>query len=154
SLASLSRKLIEAHEAERTWIARELHDDINQRLALAVIDLEQLTQNPPSTEHEIRRRVRGVWERVSDIANDIQALSHRFHSSKLEYLGIVAAAGSFCREMIQKHKVEIDFRHSGVPDHLPREIALCLFRVLQESLHNAIKNSGVRYFRVELRGGA
>jgi PAS domain S-box-containing protein len=154
ALATVSRKLIEAHEEERTWIARELHDDINQRLALLAIELEQLTQNPPPGQHEIRRSLREVWGRVSELTNDIQAISHRFHSSKLEYLGIVAAASGFCRELMEQKKVEIEFCHSGVPDNVPPEISLCLFRVLQEALHNAVKNSGVREFRVELRGSA
>jgi signal transduction histidine kinase len=152
ALASVSQRLIEAHEEERTWIARELHDDINQRLALLAIELEQLMRSPPASTHEIRRNVRSVWERLSEITNDIQAISHRFHSSKLEYLGIVAAARGFCRELMEQRKVTIHFKESGVPDSVPREVALCLFRVLQEALHNALKNSGVCEFGVELSG--
>lgn len=79
-------------------------------------------------------------------------MSHHLHSSKLEYLGIAAAATSFCKELSDQHKVEIDFSHAGIPRQVPKEVSLCLFRVLQEALHNAVKYSGVRHFNVELRG--
>jgi signal transduction histidine kinase len=82
----------------------------------------------------------------------VQALSHRLHSSKLEYLGLTAAARSFCKELSEKAKVEVQFQHSAVPSMTPKEISLCLFRVLQEALQNATKYSGVKVFDVNLRG--
>jgi signal transduction histidine kinase len=144
--------LIEAHEEERTWIARELHDDITQRLALLTIDLELAGQDPTDSVAEIRNRVREQSKRVQEISTDVQAISHRLHSSKLQYLGIVAAANSFCQELAAQRKVEIDFTHADIPPTVPEEISLCLFRVMQEALHNAVKHSGVRHFEVELRG--
>ena len=152
ALAGVGRRLIEAHEEERTWIARELHDDINQRIALLAIELEQWDQHPPSSEVEVHDHIRHVRQSLSDLGKDIQALSHRLHSSKLEYLGIVAAANGFCKELSEQQKVEIDFSHAGIPRSLPKEISLCLFRVLQEALQNAVKHSGERHFRVELHG--
>ena len=83
---------------------------------------------------------------------DIQALSHRLHSSKLDYLGLTVAANSFCREFAEQQKVEIDFTHEGMPRSVPQEISLCLFRILQEALQNAVKYSGVRHFTVRLEG--
>ena len=80
----------------------------------------------------------------------MKALSHRLHSSKLEYLGIVIAGKSFCKELSDQQRVEIDFAHAGVPSDVPKEISLCLFRVLQEALQNAVKHSGARHFKVEL----
>ena len=132
NLTSMGRKLIEAHEQERTWIGRELHDDIVQRLALLSVELER--------------------ESIREIAKDVQALSHRFHSSKLDYLGLAMAAKSFCREVSEKSKVEVAFRHSDVPASLPKEASLCLFRVLQEALQNAVKHSGGGRFTVDLNG--
>jgi PAS domain S-box-containing protein len=152
ALASIGRRLIEAHEEERTWIARELHDDFNQRIAMLTIDLEQWGKQLPDSAVEFRDHISHVRERLLDMANDIQALSHRLHSSKLEYLGIVAAARGFCRELSEQQKVEIDFSHTDIPDGVPKEISLCLFRVLQEALQNAVKHSGVRQFAVELNG--
>jgi PAS domain S-box-containing protein len=152
AMASVSRRLIEAHEQERTWIARELHDDINQQIALLAVQLDQSHSKLPKSAIDQQSLIRHVIERLSDIAKEIQALSHRLHSSKLEYLGIVKAANSFCREISEQHKVQVEFSHSGIPHTIPKEIALCLFRVLQEALQNAVKHSGARQFDVELSG--
>jgi PAS domain S-box-containing protein len=154
ALSTVSRRLIEAHEEERTWIARELHDDVNQRVALLAIELGVLKQNLPDSSREIRDRIQKVGKSVSEIGKDIQALSHRLHSSKLEYLGILAAMAGFCKELSEHQNVEIDFNHSNVPSMIPPEVALCLFRVLQQALHNAVRHSGVRSFRVDLRGAS
>lgn len=84
--------------------------------------------------------------------NDIQALSHRLHSSKLEYLGLEAATASLCTELSERQNVKIDFRCDAIPEDLPSEVSLCLFRILQEALHNAVKYSGVSVFEVSLTG--
>jgi signal transduction histidine kinase len=144
--------LIEAHEEERTWIGRELHDDINQRLALLAVELDRWNQNP--SVERISEEVRRAQERITQISKDVQGLSHRLHSSKLEYLGLATAASSFCRELSDQTKVEIQFNHSGIPRTLSKELSLCLFRVLQEALQNAVKYSGVRSFTVDLHGTA
>ena len=151
ALASVSRRLIEAQEQERSRIARELHDDIGQRLALLAIELEQLQQNPPNLS-EVRSRMGELRKQTSEIATDIQSLSHELHSSKLEYLGIAAAMRGFCQEFGEQQKVEIDFKTHDLPSPLPPDISLCLFRVLQEALHNSAKHSGVRRFEVRLWG--
>jgi signal transduction histidine kinase len=149
-LATIGRRLIDAHETERTWIGRELHDDINQRLALLAIDLDRWNQNA-STSDEVTELVRRTQARIEEIAQDVQGLSHRLHSSKLDYLGLAIAAKSFCRELSEKTKVEIVFEHAGIPHTLSKEVSLCLFRVLQEGLQNAVKHSGVRSFTADLQ---
>jgi PAS domain S-box-containing protein len=151
ALATTGRRLIEAHEEERTWIARELHDDINQRLALLTVELDRWNQDAPLAD-EFSQQIRHVQQRIAEIAEDLQRLSHRLHSSKLEYLGLVAAAKSVCKEVSEENKVEVSFTHFGLPRTLPQDISLCFFRVLQEALQNAVKHSGVRNFTVELRG--
>jgi PAS domain S-box-containing protein len=151
ALASVGHRLIEAQEVERTWIARELHDDVNQRIVLLALELERWEQQIPDSTVQFHNRIR---RRLLDLARDIQALSHRLHSSKLEYLGIAAAARSFCEEVTEQHKVEIDFRDTNIPDDVPGEISLCLFRVFQEAVQNAVKHSGVRQFAVHLQGTA
>jgi PAS domain S-box-containing protein len=150
SLATIGRRLIEAHEEERTWIGRELHDDINQRLALLAINLERWSHD--ASTNEVTELVRHTRARITEIAQDVQGLSHRLHSSKLDYLGLAAAAESFCSELSEKAEVEIVFEHAGIPHNLSKEVSLCLFRVLQEGLQNAVKHSGVRSFAVGLRG--
>ncbi|MGA9307293.1 MAG: PAS domain S-box protein [Candidatus Sulfotelmatobacter sp.] len=151
SLATMGRRLIEAQEEERAWIGRELHDDINQRLALLALELDSWNQHISSTP-ELSDQIRHGQERIWQIAEDVQGLSHRLHSSKLEYMGLASAANSFCKELSQQSKVEVQFNHAGIPRSLTREVSLCLFRVLQEALQNAVKHSGVRSFVVDLHG--
>jgi len=151
ALASVSRRLIEAQEQERTRIARELHDDFAQRLALVAVELEQLHQDPP-TLPEVRRRVSELQQQTSEIARDIQSLSHELHSAKLQYLGIAGAMRAFCQEFGEHTKVKVNFKSHDVPGPLSPDISLCLFRVLQEALHNSAKHSGVRHVKVELLG--
>jgi len=151
ALASVGRKLIEAHEEERTWIARELHDDIGQRIALMAVELERGDQSADSVG-ELHKYLQLACQQISELGKDIQALSHHLHSSKLEYLGLVTAAKSFCRELSEQRNVEVEFNQSNMPDAIPKEISLCLFRVLQEALQNAVKHSHQVNFRVELRG--
>ncbi|HET9167569.1 MAG TPA: PAS domain S-box protein [Candidatus Angelobacter sp.] len=150
SLATIGRRLIEAHEAERTWIGRELHDDINQRLALLAIELDGWSEN--ASTNEVTELVRRAQAHVTEIIQDVQGLSHRLHSSKLEYLGLASAAQSFCKELSETTDVQIVFKHAGIPGNLSNEVSLCLFRVLQEGLQNAVKHSGVRSFAVDLQG--
>ena len=152
AISSMSRRLLESQEQERARIGRELHDDINQRLALAVIELERWGQEHSKSEVHTFEHIDHVRQHLSDLGMDIQALSHRLHSSKLDYLGLTVAANSFCREFAEQQKVEIDFTHEGMPRSVPQEISLCLFRILQEALQNAVKYSGVRHFTVRLEG--
>ena len=152
ALASVGRRLIEAHEEERTWIARELHDDIVQRIALVAVELERCDQQAPGSAVDCTSTSGKHASVVSDLGKDIQALSHRLHSSKLEYLGLVTAAKSFCRELSEQRNVRIEFKHSDIPATIPKEISLCLFRVLQEALQNAVKHSGGQNFTVEVHG--
>jgi PAS domain S-box-containing protein len=151
SLATIGRRLIEAHEEERTRIGRELHDDINQRLALLTIELDQWRLESSRDAH-LLDHFRHAQQRITEISVDVQALSHRLHSSKLDYLGLAVAAKSFCKELSEKAKVEIAFSNAEVPSTLPKEVSLCLFRVMQEALQNAVKYSGVQTFKVDLRG--
>ena len=145
ALAGMTRKLIDAQEQERARIGRELHDDVNQRLAMLSFQLEKLQENP----YEVRGRVQQLRKEIIEIANDVQALSHELHSSKLEYLGVVAGMKSWCRDFAERQKVEVDYRHD-VRSTLSTEVGLCIFRVLQEALHNAVKHSGVKRTEVQL----
>ena len=145
ALSSMSRKLIESQEQERTRIGRELHDDINQRLAMLAIGLEQLQNNPL----KVRSHLQELREETMAISSAVQALSHELHSSKLEYLGVVSGMESWCKEFGVRQKMQIDFR-SDVSGPLPFEIGLALFRVLQEALHNAVKHSGVKRVEVQV----
>ena len=150
ALASVSRRLIKAQEEERTWIARELHDDITQRIVLLAMNLDTLKEDLSTSNGNLIRRIEDAGKQTRELANDIQALSHRLHSSKLDHLGLVGACRSFCKEVSDRQNIEVSFHSQDLPENLPKQIALCLFRVLQEALQNAIKHSGVRRFDVSL----
>ena len=154
ALEKVSGQLIEAQEKERTRIARELHDDICQRLALLSMELDQMSRSPQQLPTTAKDNLTKIQKHCSEIAVDVQSLSHQLHSSKLDLLGIAAAMKGFCREVSQQHEVEIQFTESNVPRDLPRDISLCLFRVSQEALHNAVKYSGTTRYTVELSGMA
>jgi PAS domain S-box-containing protein len=151
ALADVSRRLIDAQEQERSRIARELHDDIGQRLSLLAVKLEQLHLDPPDLP-EVRIRMGELRVQASEIATDIQTLSHELHSTKLEYLGPVAAMRGHCQELGEQTKVKVDFKSQDLPSPLPPDISLCLFRVMQEALRNAVKHSGARHIEVGLWG--
>jgi signal transduction histidine kinase len=152
SLRRISGSLIEAQEQERHRIARELHDDIVQRLVMLGLELEGVQQDVPNSASELRIRIGTLQNETTRITNDVQFLSHELHSSKLEYLGIVEATNIFCQEFSKRQKVEIDFQSHDLPTALPTELSLSLFRVVQEALGNATKHSGVKRFEVRLWG--
>lgn len=147
AMSTVSRRLIEAQENERTRIARELHDDINQRLSLLAVELEQSLHAGTDSS---KTMLQTAFDRVCEITTDIQALSHDLHSSKLEHLGLVPALKSFCREFAQQQKLTVDFTHCEVDFTVSPEVSLTFFRILQEALHNAVKHSQIRHFHVTL----
>jgi PAS domain S-box-containing protein len=151
-LSNLGQRLMEAHEEERSWIARELHDDICQQLALLALKLNDLKNIPPAATVELGRQVEEARKHVRGLASQVQAISHHLHSSSLDILGLAVAAQEFSKELSARQGVQIDFHSENIPMGLPKEVALCLFRVLQESLQNAIKHSGTRVFQVSLDG--
>jgi signal transduction histidine kinase len=152
ALSKANRRLIEAHEEERARIGRELHDDISQRVALVALQLDRLRKDLPASAADVKHHIGEANKQISDLGSDIQALSHRLHSSKLEYLGLEAAVAGFCRELSDRNGVEIGFHSEGIPKELPNEISLCFLRVTQEALQNGMKHSGSRRFEVSLTG--
>jgi signal transduction histidine kinase/ABC-type uncharacterized transport system substrate-binding protein len=152
ALATLPGRLLEAQEQERIRIARELHDDVNQQLALLGIGLDQLDKELPRDLTQLRIQTGELHKRALGISSDVQALSHQLHPPKLEYLSLVSAMEGFCREFSERHQVETHFSQKDAPNPLPRDVSLCLFRIMQEGLSNAVKYSGVKQFEVELAG--
>jgi len=142
ALASLSGHLIEAQDEERKRIAREIHDDYSQRVALFAVDLEQLSENVGDASAEASQRVHELLNRVGGLAEDLHALSHRLHSSTLESLGLVAGLKAFCVEFSDQQGIEVDFASENVPHGIPGDATLCIFRIAQEALRNVKKHSG------------
>jgi signal transduction histidine kinase len=118
---------------------------------MLAIGILQLREDLPSPSDGVLKRLNELHKHTLEIAEDVQALAHELHSPKLDYLGVAVVMKSFCKEFSERQNVKIDFSDDGLTA-VPKEISLCLFRVLQEALHNALKHSGVRQFKVELRG--
>ncbi len=155
ALINLSGRLIEAQEEECRRIAREIHDDYNQRLAVLAIDLEELAENLGNADVGAGRRLHDLWSQVCELGADLHVLSHRLHSSTLESLGLVAGARAFCEEFTDYQEIETDFTYDNVPSDISGDAALCLFRILQEGLRNVKKHSGAdrAEVRLEVAGG-
>jgi signal transduction histidine kinase len=152
ALSSVSYRVVEAEEQERHRIAADLHEDIGQRLTLLALGIERLKTDTLDPSVDVPSRMGAAWKQTLEILTDVKALAHELYSPRLEYLGIAAVMGSFCKEFGERQRVGIDFRSDGLPRATPPEISLCLFRVVQEALHNAVQHSGVRQFDVQLNG--
>ena len=150
SLHSLSGRLIHAQEQERARIARELHDDFSQRLALLGISLGQLWKDLPESEVGQRTGVLEILKGTKEMSSDLHSLSHQLHSSKLELVGLVSALSGLCKEMGEKYKIDIHFTKSGALPKIAKDVELCLFRVTQEALGNVVKHSQSKGAQVEL----
>jgi signal transduction histidine kinase len=150
ALRELSGRLIAAQEQERHRIARELHDDLSQRIALLAMELEQLPRQPSPSAAKLSLRARALWQKASEISADLHRVSHQLHPTKLEALGLVPAINGFCQELWRQHHLQVRFAHHNVPGTIPRDVALCLYRIVQEALHNVIKHSGVLQAEVQL----
>lgn len=152
ALAELSGRLITAQEEERKRIARELHDDLNQRIALISIELAQLSENGAGDSNEVRTRLSQIQRKVVEISTTIHRMSYELHPSKLDHLGLAAAINSFCSELAQSRGITIHFEPETVPRVISRDAMLCVFRVVQEALQNAAKYSGADEIHVTLTG--
>lgn len=153
-LSRLSRRLIEAQEQDRTRIARELHDDLGQRMALLQIGLEQIEGETTGLSSFAREQLHHVVDIASELSSDLHNLSHQLHPVKLDLQGLVAAMGSLCGEVSKQHGIKVKFVHREVPGQIREDVALCLFRVAQEALRNVVKHSSAVEARVELAGNS
>jgi len=147
ALKALGGRLIAAQEEERRRVARELHDDFNQRLAVLSIELEQLGQKIQKPIG-LRRQVQRLQDLAQEIAAEIHRLSYKLHPSKLDHLGLVAAVKSLCAELSESGKLNVEFHQTGFPFALDRDTTLCLFRIAQEGLRNCVKHSRAESARV------
>ena len=148
ALSDMTRKLVEAQEVERARIARELHDGINQRLAVLAIEVDRLRER-----NDLPREVQGnlleLQNLTGDISSRVYALSHELHSSTLDALGLARGMKGWCKEFGARQGMEINFKSNELP-RLSPDISLCLFRVVQEALQNAAKHSGAKGIEVQL----
>lgn len=151
-LKNVSARLIRAQEDERNRIARELHDSLNQKLALLCVDIEEFSQT--HRDREVSEWLNAWSLKLQDASADLDDLSHQLHPSKLDHLGFVPALESLCRELSGRRGLQIQFLPHGDRNNfvqLDKDVALCAYRVVQEALGNVIKHSGASTARVRLR---
>jgi PAS domain S-box-containing protein len=149
-LQTLRNRLTRTQEEERSRIARDLHDDIGQRLALLSIDLEQMKVASQQDGSAFARELEALVRAAGEITSDVHNVSRRLHPSQVELLGLAPALNNFCREFANRNSMRIQFTSACLTCKLPEEASLCLFRVAQEAIRNVHKHSGCREALVEL----
>jgi signal transduction histidine kinase len=147
----LSGMLIAAAETERSRLASELHDDFSQRLAVLALGLESVAETMPPLPQETDRRVRTLLGSAAELGADLHTLSHRLHSATLERLGLATGISALCREIAAQQNAQIDFSSDTILGSVHPDVALCLFRIVQEGIRNSRKHSGANKVQVALR---
>jgi two-component system CheB/CheR fusion protein len=151
-LRRLTANLLIAQEEERKRVARELHDDLNQRMAMLANEVATLEQTPPGSAHLLRKQLRSLREGVDQLSDDLRLVAHRLHPSVLEHFGLVAAIESHCSDFLKLHRIRLKLMHRSVPESIPFEVSLSLFRITQECLNNVANHSGASKVTVAIRG--
>ncbi len=134
-------RLLSAQEAESARIARELHDDLGQSIALFAVQLHTSILLVQKASPGVEAPLQELRKKIGQIGRQVSTLSHQLHSSELDYLGLAVAARGLCRDVGEQHGRTIVFSCEGLPERLAGNVELCLFRVLQESLNNFVKHS-------------
>jgi signal transduction histidine kinase len=148
SLRVTRQELIDSAERERRRIARELHDDIVQRLILLELELQRLESE---SDPVLRQDLSQLREQLCSTSEATRGVSHQLHPFLLEYLGLEKALRSLCRQTGTQCCITVNFSSEKVPAGLPFDVCLCLYRVVQEALQNIVKHSQARVAAIELR---
>lgn len=149
-LIALTGKLMQAQESERRHIARELHDDLNQNLALLSLELDLLGEKPPESKAQLDETLSHLSSQVKQLSTFVHDLSHQLHPAKVEQLGVVTALRALTRDLSITHECNIDFVANDINRPIPTQVGLCLYRIAQEGIRNAIKHSQAKEIMVGL----
>ncbi len=149
---SLAGRLLSAQEEERRRLARELHDDLSQRLAIVSIGIGKLEQLSGLLPDQVMVQLKGIRERVIDLSSDVHDISRQLHPSIIEDLGLNRAIQSECANFTQREGIRVHYRSKDVPAAIPIDTAVCLFRVVQEGMRNIAKHAKVNEADVSLTG--
>ena len=150
-LRALGAKLISAQEDERRRLSHELHDDMNQRLAVLALQIQSAQNSLPESD-PIQKTLQHVNEQVASLSDNVRNLAHQLHPSILDDLGLVVALQSFIKDFAKWENIAVFFQPRNVPPHLHRDIALCVYRVTQECLRNVAKHAQATHVSVEVTG--
>jgi PAS domain S-box-containing protein len=150
----LAGVLLLAQEEERKRISRELHDDLNQRLAVLALDVALLERDTPALSGELRERLHALKERVGGLSDGVRRIALRLHPARVEQVGLAPAVRFECEAHARQSGIQILFRARRVPSDVPEETALCVYRVAQEALRNIVKHSGASCAEVYLEQAA
>lgn len=146
-LRDVALRLITAQEEERRRMARDIHDDLGQKLALLSLELGQLEQKIEGTG-TVKRQFRNLQHQIEEISTDVHRIAYQLHPAKLDRVGLVSAMRGMCYELTASGKLRVEFHHRGPLGKLPKEVTLCLFRIAQEALRNSATHSGAEAARV------
>ncbi|MCI0336699.1 MAG: PAS domain S-box protein [Acidobacteria bacterium] len=149
-IRDLAGKLIFAQEEERKRISRELHDDVNQQLAALVMAVSNIQRRLPDPEGSVSNQLTNLQNRIVKLSDDVRLLSHELHPAVLEHVGLVAALKSYCPEFSRREEIEIKLTIDNCGETIPPNVALCLYRMTQESLQNIARHSGAREASIRL----
>ncbi|MEJ2230590.1 MAG: histidine kinase [Nitrospirales bacterium] len=148
----LAKRLISVQEEERRRLARDLHDETNQKLALLSLQVAGLKQGPHLQPAQLKQRLQALLDNISSLANEVRQLAHQLHPAVLEHLGFVEAIQTYISEISHTTGMEITFLHRNVPESIPFDLSLCLYRVAQECLGNVIKHAHARTIKLSFVG--
>ena len=150
ALQKLALQLLRVQEDERRRISRDLHDDINQRLALLAMDIEAVEQQLSFSSGDVGQAVRAIQDRVVELSDVVRHLAYQLHPSILDDLGLPIALQRLVDEFTARSRIQGSFGHMNIPSTIPQEIATCLYRVAQESLSNVARHAAASRVDVEL----
>jgi signal transduction histidine kinase len=150
-LRLLASQLLRLQEEERRRISRDLHDDINQRLALLSIDIEMLEQQLPDASGRTVRTVRTIQDRIVELSDNVRRLAYQFHPSILDDLGLSIALRRLVDDFQTRTGIEARFMGKDIPKHVAKEVVTCLYRVAQEGLANISRHAKAKNVRLELQ---
>jgi PAS domain S-box-containing protein len=150
ALQKLTLQLLRAQEEERRRISRDLHDDINQRLALLAMDIEAVGRQLSSSPDDVGRAVQEIQDRVVELSDVVRHLAYQLHPSILDDLGLPIALQRLVDDFTARSRIRGSFGHKNIPAAVPQEIASCLYRVAQESLSNVARHAAASQVDVEL----
>jgi signal transduction histidine kinase len=153
-LRAFSAGLIAAQEQEHKRISRDLHDDLNQRLAMLAVSVESLEQGLPAPPESLQKSLRSLGEQAAGLSDDVRRMAHELHPAIIEHLGLPAALRSYVTEFARRENMRVVFRCRLIPDDVSPEVSLCLYRVAQEALRNAARHARTPRVNVTLTGAS